>query len=120
MQTKEPGIRRALVVDRLTEVANYFASFAIAWVSREIFRLAMFLWMTLRCAARIRSGSAFFIAATAAVRSPFLIASSTLRTELRMRVRRALLTTVRRAILRVALRADVVLAILSSALSWSA
>jgi hypothetical protein len=38
------------------------------------------------------------MAATAAVRSPAVIASSTLRTALRMRVRRDLLITVRRAI----------------------
>src|SRR5258708_22450654 len=111
-KTKEPGKSRALVVGRLTATLCYLASLAIAWVSREIFRLAVFLSTTLRCAARIRSGSAFFIAASAAARSPFLMASSTLRTELRMRVRRALLTMVRRAILRVALRAEVVLAIL--------
>jgi len=81
-------------------------------VKRDIFRLALFLWITFRCAARISSGSAAFIAVIAPARSPRLIASSTVRTELRMRVRRALLTTVRRAILRAALRADVVLAIL--------
>src|SRR5262249_7872583 len=68
--------------------------------------------MMLCCAAFISSGSARFIAVAAALRSPLLIASSTVRTAVRSLVRRALLTTVRRAILRVAFLAEVVLAIL--------
>ena len=56
------------------------------------------------------AGSAALNAASAALRSPLAIASSTLRTELRSAERRALLTSVRRAIWRVALRADLVLA----------
>src|SRR5947209_4073975 len=63
------------------------------------------------CAARMISGSAAFSAAAAAALSPEAIASSTLRTELRMRERRAVLMSVRRAITRVALRAEDVLAI---------
>ena len=63
------------------------------------------------CAARMMTGSAALNAAKAALRSPLLIASSTLRTEFRNTERRALLTSVRRAITRVALRADFVLAI---------
>src|SRR5438876_9940845 len=72
--------------------------------------------MMLCCAAFISSGSARFIAVTAALRSPVLIASSTERTAVRSLVRRALLTTVRRAILRVAFLAEVVLAISSNIL----
>src|SRR5215510_10893705 len=72
--------------------------------------------MMLCCAAFISSGSARFIAVTAALRSPLLIASSTERTAVRSLVRRALLTTVRRAILRVAFLAEVVLAISSNIL----
>src|SRR5689334_14719264 len=70
--------------------------------------------MMLCCAAFISSGSARFIAVAAALRSPLLIASSTVRTALRSLVRRALLTMVRRAILRVAFLAEVVLAISSN------
>jgi hypothetical protein len=50
------------------------------------------------------------------LRSPLLIASSTVRTAPRSWVRRALLTMVRRAILRVAFLAEVVLAIFSNIL----
>jgi hypothetical protein len=57
------------------------------------------------------SGAAAFSAAAAAGLSPEAIASSTLRTEVRMRERRAMLISVRRAITRVALRAEEVLAI---------
>src|SRR4029079_10808816 len=59
------------------------------------------------------SGSAALSAASAAALSPEAIASSTLRTEVRMRERRAMLMSVRRPITRVALRAEVVLAIVS-------
>src|SRR3954452_19351964 len=69
--------------------------------------------MMFRCAARIKAGSAFASAVTAAARSPVLIASSTLRTAPRIWVRRDLLTAVRRAILRVAFLAEVVLAMVS-------
>src|SRR3569623_637940 len=69
----------------------------------------MFCWP-----ARINSGSARFIAWIAASRSPFAIASSTIRTEPRIMVRRDLLTAVRRAILRVAFLAEVVLAMVST------
>src|SRR6478736_9631982 len=67
--------------------------------------------MTPFCAARMISGSAALSAASAAALSPEAIASSTLRTEVRMRERRAVLISVRRAITRVALRAEDVLAI---------
>src|SRR5262245_3980660 len=56
------------------------------------------------------TGSAAFRAASACVRSPAAMASSTLRTKLRSFERRPLLISVRRAILRVALRAELVLA----------
>src|ERR1700710_2368617 len=66
--------------------------------------------MILRWAACISSGSACFIAFNAASRSPLLMASSTIRTEPRIWVRRDLLMMVRRAILRVAFFAELVLA----------
>src|SRR6185295_19962617 len=78
---------------------------------RETLRLAALRWTTPFCAARMISGSAAFRAASAAALSPEAIASSTLRTELRMRERRAVLMSVRRAITRAALRAEEVLAI---------
>src|SRR5580704_1597896 len=81
------------------------------WVKRETLRLALFLATTPFWAARMISGSAARSAASAAVLSPAVIASSTVRTKPRMRDRRALLITVRRAILRVAFLADDVLAI---------
>src|SRR5262249_51347059 len=74
------------------------------------FRLALLRWIWPSCAARINAGSAVFIAANAVLRSPDEMASSTCRTALRMRERRAWLILVRRAILRVALRAELVLA----------
>src|SRR5712691_11761911 len=78
--------------------------------SREILRLALLLWICPCWAARISAGSAVFIAAKALLRSPEVMASSTCRTALRMRERRAWLISVRRAILRAALRAEAVLA----------
>src|SRR5437899_6315090 len=69
--------------------------------------------MILRWAACISSGSARVIAFNAASRSPFLMASSTVRTAPRIWVRRDLLMMVRRAILRVAFLAEVVLAMFS-------
>ena len=62
-------------------------------------------------AARMRAGSAATRAALAADLLPLVMASSTLRSEVRTRERRALFTSVRRAILRVAFLADLVLAI---------
>src|ERR1700674_1215354 len=93
-------------------------SFAIRWVSRDTFRLADFLWMIPVRAARMSAGSAATRAAWAAALLPLEIASSTLRNDERMRVRRALLTSVRRAILRVAFLADLVLAIGCPWRSW--
>src|SRR3712207_3923297 len=66
--------------------------------------------MTPREAARMISGCADRRAARAASASPEAIASSTLRRKVRMRERRALLTSVRRAILRAAFLAEGVLA----------
>src|SRR5215467_4058694 len=88
-----------------------FPSFAIRRVSRDTLRLADFLWMIPVRAARMRAGSAATRADFAAALLPLAIASSTLRSEVRMRERRALFTSVRRAILRVAFLADLVLAI---------
>src|SRR5579871_2535804 len=84
---------------------------AIRWVSLETLRLAVFLWMTPVRAARNKEGSAATKAACAADLSPLAIAASTLRSDVRIRERRALFISVRRAILRVAFLADLVLAI---------
>src|SRR6188474_3411550 len=92
---------------------NYLPSFATLCARRETLRFAALRWTTPFCAARMISGSADFSAASAAALSPAAIASSTLRTEVRMRERRAVLTAVRRAITRAALRAEEVLAIVS-------
>src|SRR5579862_461426 len=89
---------------------RYLPSLAMRWASRETFRRAALRWTMPVRAARTSAGSASAMAATAAVRSPAVIASSTLRTALRMRVRRDLLITVRRAIWRAAFLADFVLA----------
>src|SRR5512139_3573488 len=94
-----------------SDVAAYLPSSVIRRASRDTFRLALFLCMTPRWAARMMTGSACLNAARAALRSPLWIASSTLRIEFRSNERRALFTSVRRAITRVALRADLVLAI---------
>lgn len=94
-----------------TRRVPHLPSFATCAVSRETFRLAVALCITPFCAARIISGSAARSAAKALAASPAAMASSTLRTKVRIRERRALLTCVRRAILRVAFLADVVLAI---------
>jgi len=90
--------------------AAYLLSLAMRCARRETLRLAVFLCTTLRCAARIITGSASLNAVIAVFRSPAAIASSTLRTDLRSKERRVLLTSVLRAILRVALRAELVLA----------
>src|SRR4051812_7212951 len=90
---------------------DYLPSLATLWVSRDTLRSAALRWITPFWAARMISGAADFKAAIAAVLSPEAIASSTLRTEVRMSERRDLLISVRRAITRAALRAEEVLAI---------
>src|SRR5205807_6891048 len=89
---------------------DYLPSLATACARRETLRFAALRWITPFCAARMISGAAAFTAATAASLLPVLIASSALRTAVRMRERRAVLTLVRRAMTRVALRAELVLA----------
>src|SRR5919198_5095191 len=84
------------------------------WASRETFRDAVFLCSTPLVAARINSGCAALSAASAAALSPEASASSTLRTKVRTRERRILLTAARRAILRAAFLAEEVLAINAS------
>jgi hypothetical protein len=79
-------------------------------VRRETFRDAVFLWNTPFWAPRISCGSAAFIAKIAASWFPELIASSTLRKELRTRLTRFLLTVARRVETRAAFFADFVLA----------
>src|SRR3954467_6380295 len=77
---------------------------------RETFRDALFL-CTMPCwAARMISGSAARSAVRALAWSPVAIASSTLRTKVRIRERRERLIAVRLAILRVIFFADTVLA----------
>jgi hypothetical protein len=78
--------------------------------SRETVRDAVLRWMIPVCAARTMTGSAVFSASRAFLASPPAIASSTLRTIERMRVRRLRLIAVRRVIFRVAFFAEVVLA----------
>src|SRR6516165_8910604 len=89
-------------------------SLATRWLRRETLRLAALAWTMPFCADRMIAGSASFSAASALPRSPAAIASLTLRTKLRNLERLPLLISVRRAILRVALRAELVLAILSA------
>src|ERR1700722_11279635 len=91
--------------------ASYFASLAIRCARRDTFRRAALRCMMFFCAARMIAGSASAIAVVARVRSPEAIASSTLRTAVRTRERRALLTAVRRTAWRAAFLADLVLAI---------
>src|SRR5690349_23839502 len=79
-------------------------------VRRDTFREAVFLCTMPFWAARIISGSAARSAATASVWLPAAMASSTLRTKVRIRLRRDLLIAVRFAILRVIFLADTVLA----------
>src|SRR6185295_16978734 len=89
---------------------RYLPSLAIWCVSRDTLRLAVFRCTWPWRAARISAGSAFFMASNALLRSPEAIASSTARSVLRIRDRRALLISVRRAILRAAFLAEEVLA----------
>src|SRR6476469_4254137 len=85
-------------------------SFLTAWVRRETLREAVLEGSTPFRAAPMISGSALARAAVALALSPAAMASSTFRTKVRMRERRALLTCVRAAILRTAFLADFVLA----------
>src|SRR5918998_1022774 len=78
---------------------------------RDTFREAVFACRMPFWAARIISGSAARRAAAASAWLPAAIASSTLRTKVRMRLRRERLIAVRFAILRVIFLADTVLAI---------
>src|SRR5262245_25340635 len=89
--------------------ADQLPSLAILWARRDTLRLAVLECTTPFCAERMITGSASRNAASAVPRSPLAIASSTLRTKLRISERRPLLISVRRAILRAALRAEGVL-----------
>lgn len=100
----------AFAAPEIARLNGYLPSLAIRWASRETFRRAALRWPMPFCAARMMAGSASAMAATAAARSPAEIASSTLRTALRKRVRRDRLTMVRRALWRAAFLADDVLA----------
>src|SRR5437588_8312786 len=68
----------------------HLPSLAMPWVSRETLRFAALRWITPFWAARMISGAADFNASAAAVLSPEAIASSTLRTEVRISERRDL------------------------------
>ena len=104
------GREAALPVSR--SVANDYdlPSSAIRCASRETLRRAALRCTMFFCAARMITGSASAIAASARERSLALIASSTFRTALRKRERRVRLTAVRRALCRAAFLADLVLA----------
>src|SRR5208282_4351481 len=91
--------------------AAFVSAFTRA-VRRETLRDAVFLWITPRCAARITTGATVCKTSAATFASPAAIASSTLRTKVRSRLRRARFTAVRRAIFRTAFLAELVLAIL--------
>ena len=78
--------------------------------SRETLREAVLRWVMPFCAVRTMMGSASLSAARAAALSPEAIASSTLRTELRMRLLRVLFRAVRRTVCRAAFFADLVFA----------
>src|SRR5690606_32272313 len=78
---------------------------------REIFRAAVFLCITPFWVLAMMSGWAVLRASAAAALSPDAIASSTLRTKVRTRVRRALLTSVRFTAWRAAFLAELVFAI---------
>src|SRR5262245_58704437 len=84
-------------------------SLAILWARRDTLRLAVLECTTPFCAERMITGSASRSAARATLRLPLAIASSTLRTKLRISERRPLLISVRRVILRAAVRAEGVL-----------
>lgn len=92
--------------------ARFYAESAFTRaVSLETFLDAVFLCKMPCCAARMTTGIALCKADAATDASPVAIASSTLRTRVRMRLRRARLTVVRRAIFRTAFFAELVLAI---------
>src|SRR5262249_53123945 len=81
---------------------------------RETLRDADLRWTMPFCAVRTMTGSASFNAARADSLFPEAIASSTLRTELRRRLRRVLLAAVRRAGWRAAFFADFVFVLTGS------
>ena len=91
---------------------SYFAPRAFTRVARrDTFRDPVFLWITPAPTARMISGSAACSACSAAFRSPPSMASSTLRINVLIRDRRAVLTAVRRWIFRTIFFADRVFAI---------
>src|SRR5215813_917432 len=111
-----PAVLRCAMVDRRApkvvfeaRPADQLPSFATLWARRDTLRLAVLECTTPFCAERMITGSASRSAASATLRLPLAIASSTLRTKLRISERRPLLISVRRAILRAALRAEGVL-----------
>ena len=97
-------------------IGRYFLpeSAFIRAARRETLRLPVFLCMTPLETERMVSDSALRNAAAAAFASPAAIASSTVRHDERVRVRRALLTAVRRPMTRLAFFADLVFAMMFS------
>src|SRR5262252_8317685 len=125
-----PAVLRCAMVDRRApkvvfeaRPADQLPSLATLWARLDTLRLAALECTTPFCAERMITGSASRSAASAALRLPLAIASSTLRTKLRISERRPLLISVRRAILRAALRAEGVLGmavLVLGAVGWPA
>jgi hypothetical protein len=111
-KTKKPGQWPGFIKTILNK--TYAPTPATRLVKREILRDTVLRCITPLDAPRASSGWAACIAASAALLSPDAIASSTLRTKVRIREMRDLLISVRAAILRVAFLADEVLAINAS------
>ena len=95
---------------KIVQQTIYFANFFTRAVKRETLRAAVFLWIKPFWAVRASFGSAAFNAAAAFTASPDVMASSTLRTSVRMAERRVLLMAVRLTVRRAAFCADLVLA----------
>src|SRR5262249_47458873 len=108
-----PGDRRSTrahtTVIFQSDAEDQLPSLATLWARRDTLRLAVLECNTPFCAERMITGSASCRAASALPRSPLAIASSTLRTKVRISERRLWLISVRRTILRAALRAEGVL-----------
>ena len=108
---KKPGARGPVGIRKLFNFARvYLLNAFTRRLSRETFRAAVLACTIPFCAARMSIGWAARRAAAAAPGSPAAIASSTLRTCVRIWLRRDRLTLARRSILRTAFLADFVFA----------
>src|SRR5882757_3996582 len=103
-----PGLNLDLKSERFQQF-RYFDSFATRLVRRDTFREPVFLCSTPLETPRMISGSAAFKAARAAVLSPDVMASSTLRIKPRTRVLRDVLMAVRLAVVRTRFLAEAIL-----------